>query len=93
MGCRMYVLVTFVVAFLRADWSCDADSNTIGLIAGVASTDWGCAVELMVRLCQAHQTLLLGAIECRGLVMAVLHQAAVSIGSNQTFTATTSQTL
>lgn len=40
-------------------------SNTIGLIAGVASTDWGCAVELM---------------------------AAVSIGSNQTFTATTSQT-
>jgi len=40
-------------------------SNTIGLIAGVASVDWGCAVQLM---------------------------AAVSIGSNQTFTATTGQT-
>ncbi|PCH39627.1 APC amino acid permease [Wolfiporia cocos MD-104 SS10] len=40
-------------------------SNTIGLIAGVASIDWGCAVQLM---------------------------AAVSIGSNQNFSATTGQT-
>ncbi|CCM01799.1 uncharacterized protein FIBRA_03866 [Fibroporia radiculosa] len=40
-------------------------SNTIGLIAGVASVDWGCAVQLM---------------------------AAVSIGSNQTFSPTTAQT-
>ncbi|KAH9836813.1 amino acid/polyamine transporter I [Rhodofomes roseus] len=40
-------------------------SNTIGLVAGVASTEWGCAVQLM---------------------------AAVSIGSGQTWSATTGQT-
>ncbi|KZT08870.1 APC amino acid permease [Laetiporus sulphureus 93-53] len=40
-------------------------SNTIGLIAGVASVDWGCAVQLM---------------------------AAVSIGHNQEFSATTGET-
>lgn len=42
------------------------DSNTMGNIAGVASIEWGCAVQLM---------------------------AAVSIGSNLTFTPTTGQIL
>ncbi|PCH37296.1 hypothetical protein WOLCODRAFT_92321 [Wolfiporia cocos MD-104 SS10] len=43
-----------------------AHLNTIGLIAGIASIDWGCVVQLM---------------------------AAVSIRSNQNFSATTGQTL
>ena len=39
-----------------------ADANTMGLTAGMASTEWGCAVQLL---------------------------AAVSIGSNFTYTPTT----
>ena len=31
----------------RTRLECSADSNTIGIIAGVASVDWGCAVQIM----------------------------------------------